>query len=72
MQLVSDFTALDDPQFIQERRRVREQLERLPAGNAEHARLASLYNAMTQELDRRAASAWRQAAYPEDTEAGNP
>ena len=62
MHLVSDFINLDDPEFMEERRRVREQLERLPAGHAERARLDSLYAAMTQELDRRAASAWRQAA----------
>ena len=59
MQEQADFTELDDPEFLSERRRVREWLEGLPAGHADRAALARLYDAMTDEFTRRAASAWR-------------
>jgi hypothetical protein len=55
----TDYTQLDDPEFFEERRRVREQLEHLPAHHADRATLAELYEAMTDEFTRRAASAWR-------------
>jgi hypothetical protein len=53
-----DFTELDDPALIAERRRVREQFERLPARDAERIDLEALFDLMTRELDRRAAVAW--------------
>ena len=58
MQEQADFTRLDDPGFFRERRRVRERLESLPAGHADRAPLVKLYDAMTDEFTRRAASAW--------------
>ena len=53
-----DFTKLDDPVLIEERRRVREQFERLPARSAERIDLEARFDRMTSELDRRAAVAW--------------
>jgi hypothetical protein len=59
-QPTTDYTGLDDPQFFEERRHVREKLERLPDHHADRASLTDLYAAMTTELDRRAARAWQQ------------
>jgi hypothetical protein len=53
------FSKLDDPEFFEERRRVRDELERLPAHHADRATLTELYEAMTDEFTRRAASAWQ-------------
>lgn len=53
-----DFTELNDPDLITERRNVRERLERLPAHSANRTRLARLYERMTAEFDRRARAAW--------------
>ncbi|MGH3171302.1 MAG: hypothetical protein ACRDN0_36235 [Trebonia sp.] len=55
----TDFTKLDDPEFFAERRRLREQLERLPAQHIDRDALAELYEQMTDELTKRAASAWQ-------------
>jgi hypothetical protein len=57
-QLQTNFTKLDDPALIAERRRVREQFEGLPARSAERIELEALFDLMTSELDRRAAVAW--------------
>jgi hypothetical protein len=57
-----DFRQLDDPDFLAERRRVREQLERVPENAPGRARLAARYNAMSAEFDRRAARAWADAS----------
>jgi hypothetical protein len=57
-QPATDFTELDDPAFFEERRHVREKLERLPAHHAERASLAALARAMDDEFVKRAASAW--------------
>lgn len=57
-QLPTNFTTMDDPALIAERRRVREQFERLPARDAERIDLEALFELMTTELDRRAAIAW--------------
>ncbi len=54
-----DFYQLDDPDFLAERRRVREALERVPEHSPGRARLAARYDAMSAEFDRRAARAWR-------------
>jgi len=56
----SDFTTLDDPQLFEERRHVREELERLPEHHVDRASLAELLDALTEEFDRRARSAWQQ------------
>jgi hypothetical protein len=54
----TDYTKLDDPAFFEERRHVREKLERLPEHHVDRASLAELYDAMTDEFVKRAASAW--------------
>ncbi len=46
-----DFTQLDDPAFLDERRRVREELQAL----------TERYRQMTEEFDRRARAAWATA-----------
>jgi hypothetical protein len=55
----SDFTKLDDPAFLAERKRVREELERAPAANEE---LAAHYQQLNDEFIRRARAAWSQAS----------
>jgi hypothetical protein len=56
-----DFTTMSDPDFLAERRRVREQLEQVPSQAADRTRLAALHAAMDQEFDRRARAAWSAA-----------
>ena len=56
-----DFSTMTDPDFLAERRRVREQLEDLPDQSPDRARLARLYTAMDVEFDRRARAAWSTA-----------
>ncbi len=56
----TDYTRLDDPELFEERRRVREKLERLPPHHADRVRLAGQLDAMTEEFGRRARAA-RQA-----------
>jgi hypothetical protein len=55
-----DFTQLDDPTFLAERRRVREELEHTPQ-NAVSPQAAARYQAMDEEFLRRARLAWAQA-----------
>ena len=55
----TDYTRLDDPELFQERRHVREKLERLPPHHAGRVRLAAQLGAMTEEFDRRARAAWQ-------------
>ena len=52
-----DFSRLDDPQFLDERRRVREELEHT-SKHAASAGLAARYAALNAEFDRRAAAVW--------------
>ena len=52
-----DITTMDDPQFLDKRRRVREELEHLPAGAVSDA-LADRYQALNEEFLRRARIAW--------------
>jgi hypothetical protein len=61
MQQQTDYTKLGDPEFFEERRHVREKLERLPEHHVDRASLANLYDAMTKEFEHRAASAWQQS-----------
>jgi hypothetical protein len=56
-----DFTTMNDPDFLAERRRVREQLEHVPGQSADQARLTALHDAMDEEFDRRARAAWSGA-----------
>lgn len=54
----SDLATLDDPAFLAERRRVREELERLTAPSEE---LVARYARLNDEFIRRARAAWAQA-----------
>jgi hypothetical protein len=56
-----DFTQLNDPEFLAERRRVREELEHTPE-HAASAELAARYEALDDEFLRRASAAWTQAS----------
>jgi hypothetical protein len=53
-----DFRLLADPDFLAERRRVREALEHAPERSPGRTRLAARYEAMSAEFDRRASRAW--------------
>ncbi len=55
-----DFTAMDDPEFLAERRHLREELEHLPA-HAVTAGLTIRYQRLNDEFLRRA-SAWTRPA----------
>jgi hypothetical protein len=57
-----DFRRLADPDFLAERRRVREALEHAPEQSPDRARLAARYEAMSAEFDRRASRAWAAAS----------
>ena len=59
-----DFAKLDEPALIAERRRVREQFERLPARSAERIDLEALLDLITTELNHRAAVAWGEGSDP--------
>lgn len=50
----ADFTRMDDPEFLDERARVRELLESLPLDHDDYDRLAARYRAMQEEFFRRA------------------
>ena len=54
-----DLATLNDPEFLAERRRVREELERTSAGNDE---LTARCMALDDEFIRRARAAWAQAS----------
>jgi hypothetical protein len=56
-----DFTAMDDPEFLAERSRVRDELEHTPA-HAESAELAVRYQELNEEFIRRARLARSQAS----------
>jgi hypothetical protein len=55
----SEFAELDDPEFLAERRRVREALEHVPE-QAVSPELTVRYERLNAEFDRRAAAAWKQ------------
>ena len=57
----ADFTRMDDPEFLAERARLRELLERLPLEHDDYGRLAARYRAMQEEFFRRASIARSQA-----------
>jgi hypothetical protein len=54
-----DFTAMDDPAFLAERARVREELEHAPE-HAVSAALGARYQKLNDEFIRRARLAWAQ------------
>ncbi len=58
----ADFTRMDDPQFLDERARIRDLLECLPLDHEEYDRLAARYRAMQEEFFRRASIARSQAS----------
>lgn len=53
-----ELATMDDPDFLAERRRVREELERVPVPSTD---LTARYAALTEEFIRRASAAWAQA-----------
>lgn len=55
-----DITTMDDPQFLAERRRVREELERLPP-HQDRRSLTARYQMLNDEFIRRARIAWTKA-----------
>ena len=57
----ADLTRMDDPDFLAERARVRDLLERLPLEHDDYGRLAVRYRAMQEEFFRRASIARSQA-----------
>jgi hypothetical protein len=58
----ADFTRMDDPEFLDERARLRDQLECLPLDHDDYGRLAARYRAMQEEFFRRASIARSQAS----------
>jgi hypothetical protein len=56
-----DFSQLGDPEFLAERKRVREELERTPE-QAVSPELTSRYEQLNDEFLRRARVAWTQAS----------
>jgi hypothetical protein len=52
-----EFSGLDDPAFLAERRRVRDELERLPEHEQDPA-LVARFQRLDDEFIRRAAAAW--------------
>jgi hypothetical protein len=53
----ADFTLMDDPEFLDERARIRDLLECLPLNHDDYGRLAARYRAMQEEFFRRASIA---------------
>jgi hypothetical protein len=60
-QPAADYTQMPDPDLFEERRHVREKLASLPATHADRTRLATVLDALNNEFDSRARSAWQQA-----------
>lgn len=54
-----DFSAMSDPDFLAERRRVREELEHTPEHSADRDKLIEVYADLDAEFIRRARSAWQ-------------
>jgi hypothetical protein len=57
-QAMDEFTEMDDPEFLAERRKVRDELE----GSPEDEQLLRRYAAIDAEFLRRAGLAWAQAS----------
>jgi hypothetical protein len=60
-----EFATLDDPEFLAERRRVREALEHTPDHEVA-PELAARFERLDEEFIRRARAAWAPAAEPEE------
>lgn len=56
-----DFMRLDDPAFLDERKRVRDLIEGLPA-DEQSPELTERYQRLNEEFLRRASAAWAQAS----------
>lgn len=56
-----NFTDLDDPEFLAERARVRDEVEQTPVP-VRSAELLARYQALNDEFIRRARAAWAQAS----------
>jgi hypothetical protein len=56
-----DFSQLGDPEFLAERRRVREELEHTPE-NELSPEVAARYRQLDDEFLRRASAAWTQVS----------
>jgi hypothetical protein len=56
-----EFSQLDDPEFLDERKRVREELEHTPEQDVS-PELAAFYQRLNEEFLRRASAAWTQAS----------
>jgi hypothetical protein len=56
-----DFTKLDDPAFLAERRRVRALVERTPT-DEQSSELTERYRRLDDEFLRRASAAWAHAS----------
>jgi hypothetical protein len=63
----NDLTALDDDQLISQRAALRSRLGQLSWHDEGRAALEKQYEAFTDEFDRRAHAAWRQAMPGPDT-----
>jgi hypothetical protein len=57
-----DFARLDDSALLSMRAEMRAELERLPPGSTDHAKLTVLYDKTTEEVDDRARRAWTSAS----------
>jgi hypothetical protein len=57
----ADLTAMDDPDFLAERSRVRDELEHTPEHTV-RAELTARYQRLNDEFIRRARIAWAQAS----------
>lgn len=57
----TDYRELDDPEFLAERARVRDLLEKTPEESADYPGIAQLFADMDAEFIRRARCAWSKA-----------
>jgi hypothetical protein len=57
----TDYRKLDDPDFLAERARVRDLLEKTPEESAGYPGLAQLFAEMDDEFIRRARCAWSKS-----------
>jgi hypothetical protein len=58
----ADFSQLSDPDFLAERKRVREALAEVTEQSPGRTMLAARYEALSAEFDRRASRAWKAAS----------
>jgi hypothetical protein len=58
---MDEFTEMDDPEFLAERRKVRDEIERTPA-DEQSSQLTARYQRLNDEFIRRASAAWAKAS----------